>query len=196
VVADVRQATSTEIPELARTLASAFKGDPVFTWLTPTRGREERLRRFFARQLKITIKHEAVLTTDDHGGAAIWLPPDEWKVATADIVRSLPTLLGTFGTRLPRLLGGLGIIEKRHPTEVPHWYLEFLGTRADMQRKGVGTTVIGFMLDRCDREGIPAYLEASSPENVPFYRRHGFEVTQDLPLKNGPTVWGMWREPR
>ena len=195
-MADVRNATTTEIPKLAATLASAFNKDPVFVWLTPERDREARLRRFFAQQLSITMKHESVLTTDDHGAVAIWLPPDKWKMATGDVVRSVPAMVRSVGRRVPRLLGSLGVIEKNHPKDPPHWYLEFLGTRADMQRKGVGSSMIGFMLDRCDREAIPAYLEASSPENVPFYRRHGFEVTQDLPLKNGPTVWGMWREPR
>jgi GNAT superfamily N-acetyltransferase len=195
-MADVRSAATAEIPKLAATLASAFNNDPVFVWLTPERNREARLRRFFAQQLAITMKHEGVFTTDDHGAVAIWLPPDNWKVATSDVVRSTPAMVRSFGGRVPRLLGSLGVIEKNHPKDPPHWYLEFLGTRADMQRKGVGTSVIGFMLDRCDQEAIPAYLEASSPENVPFYRRHGFEVTKDLHLKNGPTVWGMWREPR
>ena len=195
-MADVRRATANEAPEPAATLASAFKNDPVFTWLTPERGRQARLQRFFAQQLAITMKHEGVLTTDDYSGVAIWLPPDNWKVATGDLIRSMPAMIRSFGSRLPRVLGSLGVIEKNHPKDPPHWYLEFLGTRADMQRKGVGSSMIGFMLDRCDQEAIPAYLEASSPENVPFYRRHGFEVTQDLQLKNGPTVWGMWREPR
>ena len=195
-MADVRSATPSELPKLATTLASAFKNDPVFTWLTPERNREARLQRFFAQQLAITMKHEGVFTTDDYGGVAIWLPPDSWKVATGDLIRSLPAMIRSFGSRLPRVLGGLGVIEKNHPQETPHWYLEFLGTHADRQRKGIGSTVVTFMLERCDQEGIPAYLEASSPENVPFYRRHGFEVTQDLQLKNGPMVWGMWREPR
>jgi hypothetical protein len=60
----------------------------------------------------------------------------------------------------------------------------------------VGSSVISLMLDRCDQEGMPAYLEASSPENVPFYGRHGFDVMEEIRLKNGPPVWGMWREPR
>jgi len=195
-MADVRSATTNDAPKLAATLASAFKNDPVFTWLTPESHREARLRRFFAQQLAITMKHGGVLTTDDYSGAAIWLPPDKWKVAVGDLIRSMPAMVRSFGSRLPRVLGGLGVIEKNHPHETPHWYLEFLGTHSDFQRKGIGSTVVGVMLERCDAEGIPAYLEASSPENVPFYRRHGFEVTQDLQLKNGPMVWGMWREPR
>jgi len=195
-MADVRVATRDEIPRLADTLASAFSQDPVFMWMTPERNRLGRLRRFFTRQLGFTMRHEAVFTSDNCDCVAIWLPPEKWKVPTGELVRMMPTMVSSFGSRLPRILGGLTLIEKKHPNDPPHWYLEFLGTRRELQRKGVGSSVISFMLDRCDQEGIPAYLEASSPDNVPFYRRHGFDVLEELQLKNGPPVWAMLREPR
>jgi hypothetical protein len=52
------------------------------------------------------------------------------------------------------------------------------------------------VLERCDAEGLPAYLESSKASNVPFYERFGFRVTQDLQLApDAPTLYGMWREP-
>jgi ribosomal protein S18 acetylase RimI-like enzyme len=195
-MADVRTATAGEIPRLAETLASAFEHDPLLSWMTPEGRRLERMRRFFSRYLVDTIPHESVHTTEDVDGVAIWLPPEKWKVPTGNLVRMMPTMVRSFGTRLPRVLGCLSTIEKKHPKDPPHWYLEFLGTRRDRQRKGVGSSLISLMLDRCDQEGMPAYLEASSPENVPFYGRHGFEVVEEVQLKNGPTCWRMWRESR
>jgi len=51
------------------------------------------------------------------------------------------------------------------------------------------------VLDRCDREGRPAYLEATNEGNQRLYLRHGFEVTAEITLPDGPTMWPMWREP-
>jgi hypothetical protein len=54
------------------------------------------------------------------------------------------------------------------------------------------------MAARCDKEGMPAYLENSNPLNEPLYNRHGFEKMQDsLPVPKGcPPLMPMWRRPR
>ena len=52
------------------------------------------------------------------------------------------------------------------------------------------------MLDRCDRDGLPAYLEATSTRNRDLYLRLGFAVLEQMELPGGgPLVWRMWRGP-
>ncbi len=51
------------------------------------------------------------------------------------------------------------------------------------------------VLNRCDHDGTPAYLEATSPRNRQLYQRLGFHVTSEIPLPDGPTMWRMWRDP-
>lgn len=153
------------------------------------------MRIFFDLVLKQNLRRRdhLVFVSGDATGAAIWQPVDGWKVPPADLVRGLPAALRVFRSRVPKAIGALTAIEKQHPEE-PHYYLEVLGTRNDRQGKGVGSAVISEMLVRCDREGLPAYLETSNPRNVPFYSRHGFEVREEVSCGRGaPTCTSLWR---
>jgi ribosomal protein S18 acetylase RimI-like enzyme len=61
----------------------------------------------------------------------------------------------------------------------------------------VGGRVLQPVLERCDDEGLPAYLESSNPRNWSFYERHGFRPLDELPMPSGaPTVLAMRRDPR
>ena len=57
-----------------------------------------------------------------------------------------------------------------------------LGTDPIHQGKGIGSALLAPVLDRCDRDGIGAYLESSKQSNIAFYRRHRFEVTGEIVL--------------
>ena len=57
--------------------------------------------------------------------------------------------------------------------------------------------LLAAVLERCDRERMPAFLEASRARNRDLYERHGFTVTEEFRLGRGaPPQWRMWREPR
>ena len=196
-MAGVRKATKADTPALAAVLARAFADDPVMGWLFPhDRADQRRMRALFALELdRHYLENEAVYTTDDLCGGALWAPPHRWKLGWRAILRDLPSLGRIFGRRSVTAMTALSAIEKRHPTE-PHWYLATLGTAPERQGHGVGTSLMAPVLERCDEEGLPAYLESSKERNVPFYRRHGFEVTERFELPKGPPLWLMWREPR
>ena len=51
------------------------------------------------------------------------------------------------------------------------------------------------MLELTDRDGLVAYLETGAFENLAFYARAGFEVTDEVVLPEGPTLWGLRRSP-
>jgi predicted N-acetyltransferase YhbS len=86
-------------------------------------------------------------------------------------------------------------MESGHPT-TPHYYLDSLGVEPEWQGMGLGSALMRPVLERCDREAMPAYLNAGSPRSRDLYMRHGFEVTEEFTLPDGgPPLWRMWRQP-
>ena len=188
-------ATTADMPVISRSLAKAFADDPVFAVLFGGSVPQPRATRFFEIMGKMQLKHEHVYRTPGSEAAAVWAPPGEWKVPPVDIVKNSPGLIRVFGRRLIPNLKILDAMEKNHPSDL-HYYLEFIGTDPAHQGKGLGTALMQPMIERCDREGVGAYLESSKESNVAFYNRFGFQVTKTLTHKPGVPMWLMWRDPK
>lgn len=193
----VRHMDAGDTQHLAKVMARAFFDDPVVgEWFFPDPKRRLRgLRRFFEEEIgHMTLPGGECLTNAAGTGAALWLPPGRWKLQTLALLKLLPSLAMTFRGRLPLLLLGLTMIEKVHP-RAPHYYLPFIGVELEQQGRGIGTRLMVPVLERCDLEGVGAYLEASTEANKRLYLRLGFEVTREIVLPSGPPLWPMWREP-
>jgi ribosomal protein S18 acetylase RimI-like enzyme len=192
-----RRMTAADISAVARTLARAFEDDPVAAWSFPADDLRPRLlERFYATRLRQVVELDEIWVDPSLAGAAMWLPPESWHATfreELEIFRSLvhPRLLA----RTPFVVQGFRRLERRHPT-VPHWYLYMLGTDPDAQGRGIGSALLAPVLERCDEDGIGAYLESSKEANIAFYARHGFRVTGEHDMPRGPRMWLMWREPR
>lgn len=196
---DVRAATEADLPAIGRTLASAFDGDPVWSWLASPRARwTSDSARWFEADARSQLRgHGEVLVDDQVRGVAIWAPPGHWRGTAREALSVALPSARLFRTGLPRAIRQLAAMEKLHPADPPHWYLAILGTDADHQGTGVGSALIRAVTDRCDEQGLGAYLESSKERNVPFYARHGFEVRDEVRVLPGaPPIWLMWREPR
>ena len=188
----IRVADEADVPALCDALARSFHDDPVAAWSLPSaRRRPGQLGRFYRERLRTLLAEELVFCDENRRGAALWAPPDRWQIEAAELAR-----MRIFSRRTPAFLVGAHRIDRAHPQE-PHFYLNVLGVAPEAQGTGLGSRLLAPMLERCDREGVPAYLESSKQRNVPFYERHGFRVTGDVDMPlGGPRLWLMWRDAR
>ena len=196
--ASVRQAEREDSTPLSRTLARAFMDDPVARWITRDEVRRLRtLDRAFGIGVRgVYLRDGEAWTTKQVVGGALWMPPGAWAVPPGRQLRLLPGMVRAYGRDFPRSLRALRAVVRKHPPAPPHWYLAFIGVDPDWQGRGLGTALLQPVLERCDRERVAAYLEASSPQNRACYERNGFEVTATIELPDGgPTMWAMWRAP-
>jgi ribosomal protein S18 acetylase RimI-like enzyme len=192
--ATVRKATADELPQLAKVLTAAFADDPAARYVFgEDLGVFERAFLLFLR--RIWFEQDECYTTANVAGTCIWERPGEWKLGVGTQVRLLPAMIRAFGRRLPKATQAITKMESNHP-KAEHYYLAFVGVMPDWQGRGLGAALMRPVLERCDRDRLPAYLEASTPRNRALYERHGFAVTEEFRLgKGSPPLWRMWREP-
>jgi GNAT superfamily N-acetyltransferase len=201
VAPQARSARKVDVGELSGTLARAFYDDPVMVWLLPDeKPRTAQLYRLFAT---MTRHHhlarggvEVAYDGPGIGAAALWDPPNEWQETRWAQLAMTPTFIRVFGPRSMRGRAVQELMKRVHPEE-PHWYLGVIGSDPSVRGKGFGQVLMQSRLHRVDAERAPAYLESTKSENIPYYQRFGFEVTDEIVLpEGGPTMWPMWRPPR
>jgi ribosomal protein S18 acetylase RimI-like enzyme len=193
----VRQAGITDRALVVRALARAFDRDPVANYVLRSDARRARAYEtaFDVCFRHLILPHGGAWMAGDGAGAALWAPPGGWS--TWHAIPGLPRLAGAVGLRrVPKVLRAVGRVTKKHP-RAPHWYLFAIGVDPEHQGRGHGSALLRAVLGGCDERGEAAYLEASTKDNARLYERHGFRVTEEVPLaSDGPPVWLMWREPK
>lgn len=190
----IRTVAGEDIPQLGRALARAFEHDPLHRWIFPAeRTWARNSPRSFALALDQAASLGAAFTDEQRRGAAIW--HDSTRTPTLrERFLFAAHMLPLLGLRAVLIGRGFDGIAALHP-RTPHWYLYALGTDPKYQGKGIGAALLRSMLERCDAEARPACVEASRPQNVPYYERFGFRVAGEYTMPRGPTVWRMMRAP-
>jgi ribosomal protein S18 acetylase RimI-like enzyme len=192
-----RAATAADADAAAATLARAFHDDPLICFLLPdVASRPQKMPRLFKLLFKLGLPHGCCDVTSGYEAVALWRPPGKWEIPFYQYILNAGEFLGVFGFAGARqVTATMDIVEKRHP-HAPHYYLQALGTDTAKQGKGYGGVVIRRHLAVADAARMPCYLESSKDTNIPIYKSFGFEVTGEIRLPNGPTLWPMWRDAR
>lgn len=196
-ITGVRPATAADTPTVCEVLARAFSADPVMQFMFPDPAlRQRKLPMLFKLLQGMNLPLGGCEVTSGIEAATIWFPPGKPGIPLWQVLLHLPSFLAIYGIGgAGRALTLLGAMDKHHPKE-PHWYLMVIGTDPAKQGKGFGGIALRHRLAEVDAARLPAYLEASKPENVPIYQNFGFELQGDLQIPGGPVIYPMWRPAR
>ena len=129
---------------------------------------------------------------ENFAAVALWLPPG----VESDEATFGALIAESYGGQIPRDFSAVGEqMAQFHPAG-ELWYLPMIGVDPVAQGRGLGSALLGYALAACDRDGLPAYLEATNPRNRALYERHGFRVIEVIQAGSSPPLWAMLREPR
>ena len=175
------------------TLTLAFSTDAPVRYMFPTaEGFLRHFSRLAAAMAGSAVAAGTAWVADDGAAAALWLGPG----AEADTDAIIALVGETVPEARHEVLEQLGqLMSQFHPHE-PHWYLSMIGVDPSRQGQGLGSSLLKAGLRRCDADGLPAFLESSSPKNVPLYERHGFEVIGLIKPGDHPGLIPMYRPAR
>ncbi len=193
----IRKLTDADVEAVAAASARAFYDDPLQVWALPDAStRLAKLEAMFTLQTRAaSLPMGASYTDDSCSVGCFWAPPGAWQ-PTPQMLADLVELRDILAEGVTRFGIAMHAMHAVHPEE-PHWYLQGLGTDPPRQRQGLASAALEPILNRCDAEGTPAYLESTKERNVAFYERHGWRVIETIDLTGGgPRLWAMWRDPR
>ena len=195
IPSDMRRAHKRDWQQLGDITAEAFRDDPVNRYLFGTPEGVRAAMRVLARHVYLPA---GMCHLIDGKGATMWLPPGAEPAfgLRAQILFALGQMRHGSKGAMKRAMQLASLMEHHHPS-TPHMYLFSIGTTEAARGKGVGKTLLRPVLDACDRDGVPVYLENSNPANHGFYCANGFEkITEFNVGEDGPPMAPMWREPR
>ena len=189
---EIRSATREETAPTIAAVVAAFITDPIARFAWPSVHDYLRCAPLAVREFAGgSFEHATAYVSADLCGAALWLPPGVHPNGAA-----LEAVFRDTARRehLDGLLATFEQMERSHPDEA-HWYLPLIGVEPNAQGKGLGAELMRYAVARCDRQGMPAYLESSNPRNISLYLRFGFEVMGEIRIGAAPLVTPMLRPP-
>ncbi len=192
----VDKASAAQADQVVQTLAAGFFDDPIFRWWIPDdERRRELLPSVFVPFAEVLMAHDETYLTADGRGTALWVPPGGELVAEEDAEEFAGRVVEAAGADAEeRTLGIMGHLDEHHP-HGSFYFLNLLAVVPEAQGQGLGSAMLERVLDRCDREGVPAYLDATSERGKALYERHGFVAGTPYGPDGAPPFYPMWRQP-
>ncbi|MFF3211838.1 GNAT family N-acetyltransferase [Streptomyces sp. NPDC002886] len=196
---EIRQAGPSDRDAVARLLDEAFRSDPVSSWVFPDPEHRAAVHaKFLGVFVDVALAEGRIDYAADGSAAALWLRIPAADPEAGHVEDEVPAKMRAVAdpdNERCELVGRL--TGEVHPMAEEHEYLLMIAVAPGRQGEGLGTELIRPVLERCDREGVPAYLEASSERSKGLYERLGWQFTGEaVRLPEGPLMWPMWRKPQ
>jgi GNAT superfamily N-acetyltransferase len=192
----IRRADESDRAALVRLLDDAFMDDPVSGWVFPDEAHRRKVHGIFMGVFAdVALAEGRADIMEDESAMALWLHIPAGRPEGEDDTPARMRELADPDNERCELVGRMtGAV---HPHDRAHEYLLMIAVSPEQQGRGLGRALIEPVLERCDREGTPVYLEASSKRSSRLYERLGFAATgTTVDLPGGPQMLPMWREPQ
>jgi GNAT superfamily N-acetyltransferase len=164
-------------------LVRSFSDNPSVNYIIcGNRRRPERIAALMEYSFDICMRFGEVWLSDDRRGCALLLFPQNKQTSFFSVWLDLKFIFCAVGlAALGRVLRREQLINGKQP-KIDMIYLWFIGVEPLVQHFGLGSKLLSEILKRSETLGFPVYLETSVAGNLPWYKRFGFDVYNELDL--------------
>ena len=144
--------------------------------------RVKRIRSLMDFSFEVCYSFGEVFLSDDNKACALILFPDKKKTTLKSILLDVKLILSCVGlNNIMKAMNRESKIKEIQPKELMY-YLWFIGVDPRHQNSGIGTELLEDLIEDSKRRERPIYLETSTLKNLPWYKKFGFDIYNELDL--------------
>lgn len=164
-------------------LAASFDDNQSVNYITKQdKKRARRIRKLMAYSFEVCYLFGEVFLTEDKKACALILYPDKKKTTLKTILLDVQLIASCIGIEnIKKALARETKIKQLQP-KGPIYYLWFIGVKPEYQNEGIGSDLLKNIIEDSEKKKRPVYLETSTRKNLPWYKKFGFNIYNELDL--------------
>jgi len=179
----VRKATSLDKQIIIDILSQSFDQNQSVNFVVKQdRKRKNRIRLLIEYSFFIGLNFGEVFISDDETTCCILLLPEKKKTTLSSVFWEIKLLFRCIGVNnLIKVLNREKLLKQHHP-DSPFIHLWYIGVLPRYQGKNKGSILIEEIITHYKLTNKAIYLETSTLRNLPFYKRLGFKVINEIDI--------------
>ena len=144
--------------------------------------RIERVRALMDYSFEVCYLFGEVFLSNDKRACALILYPDKKKTTLKSIWLDAKLILSCVGVEnIKKAMTRESKIKELQPKE-PMYYIWFIGVDPAYQSSGIGSELLNEVIKDSSLKKRTIYLETSTLKNLPWYKKFGFDIYNELDL--------------
>jgi len=141
-----------------------------------------RIQALMSYSFDVCFHFGEVYLSDEKSACALILLPGSKRTSLLSIWLDIKLVFNAIGVfRISAALKRESAIKKLQ-LQKDHLYLWFVGVHPAEQHRGIGTQLLQAIISYANTRSLPVCLETSTVANLPWYKKNGFEVYNELDL--------------
>lgn len=179
----VMEATYSDKALVVDILAQSFDDNQSVNYIVQQdQNRPKRIKALMDYSFEVCYAFGKVFLSDDRKACALVLFPDQKRTSLKSILLDVKLILSSVGiSNIQKALSREAKIKNLQPKELMY-YLWFIGVDPKYQNTGAGTKLLNEIIEDSSRKKRQIFLETSTLKNLPWYKKFGFDIYNELDL--------------